>query len=232
MLPNLSQAAGQHRRPPKLTAVILEQFAVGPLQCNCIVLGDEESHRAVVIDPGDECDRIYQVLESHGLQLAAIVATHGHIDHVGALAQLKQRTGAAAMLHEADVPLYQQLAVQAAWLGVPMPAITELDRLVVDGDSIGIGKHGLRVMHTPGHSPGSISLMLDEQHPTIFSGDTLFAGSVGRTDLWGGSFESLLQSIERRLLVLPDDALVVPGHGPRTSIGAERRTNPFLQSHA
>ena len=212
--------------------MIFEQFAVGPLQCNCVILGDEISRRAIVIDAGDECDRIYEVLQTHGLQLAAIVATHGHIDHVGALGQLKQRTGAPALLHEADVPLYEQLALQAQWLGIPVPPATELDRLLRDGDRIEFGKHALAVMHTPGHSPGSISLVLGDANPTVFSGDTLFAGSVGRTDLWGGSFEELLRSIQQRLLRLPENAIVVPGHGPRTSIGVERRTNPFLQPTA
>lgn len=209
--------------------MIFEQFPVGPLQCNCVVLGDETSRQAIVIDPGDECDRIYRVLESHGLRIAAIVATHGHIDHVGALAQLKERTGAAAMLHEADVPLYEQLAQQAQWLGIPVPPATQLDRLIADGDSLGFGQRALRVVHTPGHSPGSISLVLDDPTLTVFSGDTLFAGSIGRTDLWGGSFAALQHSIRESLLRLPDEALVVPGHGPRTSIGAERRSNPFLQ---
>lgn len=217
---------------PKVTAVIVEQFAVGPLQCNCVVLADDLTKRAIVIDPGDEVDRIYAVLHERGLQLAGIVATHAHIDHVGALAQLKERTGAPAMLHEADVPLYEALAQQAAWLGIPVPPITTIDRLVLDGDELAFGKHALRVVHTPGHSPGSISLVLDQQQPTVFSGDTLFAGSIGRTDLWGGSLESLLRSITRRLLTLPDDAVVIPGHGPRTTVGAERESNPFLQLRA
>lgn len=215
-----------------MTAVIVEQFAVGPLQCNCVVLADDLTKRAIVIDPGDEVDRIYAVLHERGLQLAGIVATHAHIDHVGALAQLKERTGAPTMLHEADVPLYEQLALQASWLGIPVPPTTTIDRLVLDGDELAFGKHALRVVHTPGHSPGSISLVLDQQQPTVFSGDTLFAGSVGRTDLWGGSFESLLRSITRRLLTLPDDAVVIPGHGPRTTVGAERESNPFLQPRA
>ncbi|MDQ6779618.1 MAG: MBL fold metallo-hydrolase [Candidatus Eremiobacteraeota bacterium] len=212
--------------------MIVEQFAVGPLQCNCVVLADDLTKRAIVIDPGDECDRIYAVLHARGLQLVGIVATHAHIDHVGALAQLKQRTGAPAMLHEADVPLYEQLALQASWLGIPVPPVTMIDRLVLDGDELAFGKHALRVVHTPGHSPGSISLVLDQQQPTVFSGDTLFAGSIGRTDLWGGSFESLLRSITRRLLTLPDDAVVIPGHGPPTTVGAERESNPFLQRRA
>lgn len=212
--------------------MIVEQFAVGPLQCNCVVLADDLTKRAIVIDPGDEVDRIYAVLHERGLQLAGIVATHAHIDHVGALAQLKERTGAPTMLHEADVPLYEQLALQASWLGIPVPPTTTIDRLVLDGDELAFGKHALRVVHTPGHSPGSISLVLDQQQPTVFSGDTLFAGSVGRTDLWGGSFESLLRSITRRLLTLPDDAVVIPGHGPRTTVGAERESNPFLQPRA
>ena len=212
-----------------MTIVIVEQFAVGPLQCNCIVLGDERTHDAIVIDPGDECAVIFEVLQRHGLRLRMAVATHGHIDHVGALAELKQRTGADALLHEADLPLYEQLALQAAWLGVPVPALTAIDRRLQGGETLAVGAHGLRVIHTPGHSPGSVSLLLESDRPTVFSGDTLFASGVGRTDLWGGSLDSLLASIRDCLLVMPDETVIVPGHGPRSSIGRERTLNPFLQ---
>ena len=208
--------------------MIVEQFPVGPLQCNCIILGDETSKDAIVIDPGDEGDRIFAALQRHGLTVRAVVATHAHIDHVGALANLKKLTGAAAMIHEADVPLYEHLAEQAQWIGVPVPEVTTLDRYLRDGDRLAIGTRALDVLHTPGHSPGSLSFVLDDASPLVFAGDTLFAGSIGRTDLWGGSFPEIIESIRRKLLTLPDEAVVLPGHGPRTTIGTERETNPFL----
>jgi len=208
--------------------LILEHFPVGPLQCNCVIIGDENSREAIVIDPGDDADRIFEALKRHGLTVCALVATHAHIDHVGALASLKQLTGARALMHEADEPLYEHLAEQAGWLGVPPPDVTTLDGFLRHGDRLAYGRHALEVIHTPGHSPGSISFVLDERSPRVLCGDTLFAGSIGRTDLWGGSFPQIIESIRTKLLTLPDEAVVVPGHGPETTIGTERATNPFL----
>jgi hydroxyacylglutathione hydrolase len=208
--------------------LIIEHFAVGPLQCNCVVIGDERTRQAIVVDPGDEVERIFDILRRHELSVSAIVATHAHIDHVGALASLKQLTGAPAMIHEADVPLYEGLAEQAAWLGVPTPDTTALDSYLKENQRLAIGGSGLEVVHTPGHSPGSVSFMLDDANPIVLSGDTLFAGSIGRTDLWGGSFDEIMRSIRAKLLRLPDGTIVIPGHGPRTTIGAERASNPFL----
>ena len=212
--------------------MILEHFPVGPLQCNCVVIGDEASKDAIVIDPGDEAERIFEVLRRHNLKVRAIVATHAHIDHVGALASLKQLTGAPAMIHEADAPLYEHLAEQAMWIGIPAPSITTLDRFLVGDDRLDVGKHALDVLHTPGHSPGSVSFVLADASPVMLSGDTLFAGSIGRTDLWGGSFPQIIESIRAKLLTFPDEVVVVPGHGPRTTIGAERMHNPFLVPQA
>jgi hydroxyacylglutathione hydrolase len=208
--------------------LILEHFPVGPLQCNCVIIGDEQTKNAIVVDPGDDVSRIVDALERHELKVKTIIATHAHIDHVGALASLKQLTGAPAMIHEGDVPLYEELAQQAAWLGVPVPSTTTLDRLLKEGEQFNVGRHTLRVLHTPGHSPGSVSFVVDEATPTLLSGDTLFAGSIGRTDLWGGSFPEIIDSIRRKLLTFPNEVVVVPGHGPLTTIGAERATNPFL----
>lgn len=208
--------------------LILEQFPVGPLQCNCVIIGDEKTKHAIVVDPGDDVEHIFAILQHHSLIVKAIIATHAHIDHVGALAALKQLTGAPAMLHEGDVPLYEQLAEQAAWLGVPAPSTTSLDRFLKEDDRLEVGGRSLHVLHTPGHSPGSVSFVLDEAAPTVLSGDTLFAGSIGRTDLWGGSFKEIIDSIRYKLLTFPDEVVVVPGHGPRTTIGTERATNPFL----
>lgn len=208
--------------------MILESVPVGMLMCNCVIVGDEATKRAIVIDPGDEVEKISALLDKHGLTVAAIVATHGHIDHVGGIAALKKLTGAPAMLHEADAPMYENLALQAQWLGVPTPAITQIDKYLTDRQQLELGKQKLEVRHTPGHSPGSVSLVAPDDVPTIFAGDTLFAGSIGRTDLWGGSFDEIIRSIRGTLLSMPDESIVLPGHGPRTTIGLERATNPFL----
>lgn len=208
--------------------MILDSVPVGALMCNCVIVGDEVSRRAIVIDPGDEVEKIVAVLDKHGLTVAAIVATHGHIDHVGGIAKLKALTGAPAMIHEADMPMYENIALQAQWLGVPPPPTTEIDSHLGDGRSLEFGKQKLEVRHTPGHSPGSVSFIVPSNTPIVFAGDTLFAGSIGRTDLWGGSYDQILLSIRNTLLPLPDDSVVLPGHGPRTTIGTERSSNPFL----
>ncbi len=208
--------------------MIIETIPVGMLMCNCIVLGDEASKQAIVIDPGDEIERVSALLDRHGLQVRAIVATHGHIDHVGGIARLKELTGAPAMIHEADAPMYENIALQAQWLGVPAPAVTDIDEYLRDAHALEFGGSKLEVRHTPGHSPGSVSFVVPQDVPLVFAGDTLFAGSIGRTDLWGGSLEQLLRSIRTQLLPMPDDAIVLPGHGPRTTIGTERSSNPFL----
>jgi glyoxylase-like metal-dependent hydrolase (beta-lactamase superfamily II) len=208
--------------------MIVEHFPVGLLQCNCVILGDERTKLAVVVDPGDDVARIEEVLAKHGLTATAIVATHAHIDHVGGLAELKRITGGKTMLHEADLELYQGIAEQAQWLGVATPPITTIDAFLTDGGRIEFGASGIDVMHTPGHSPGSVTFVGSGPRPLVLSGDTLFAGSIGRTDLWGGSYETIIASIRSRLLSLPDDCSVICGHGPTTTIGDERKTNPFL----
>ena len=210
-------------------ATILETFTVGPLQCNCVILADEQTKSAIVIDPGDEIERVTAALGKRGLRVAAIVATHAHIDHVGGFAELKRATGAPTLLHEADVPLYEALAMQAQWLGIEPPEMTALDARLDETAGLAVDGLHLDVLHTPGHSPGSVSLVLPDAVPILFSGDTLFAGSIGRTDLWGGSFDAIITSIRSKLLTLPDDTIVIPGHGPTTTIGSERRSNPFLR---
>jgi hydroxyacylglutathione hydrolase len=208
---------------------------VGMLHCNCSIIGDPVSREALVVDPGDEIERILELLGRHKLTVKAIVSTHAHIDHVGGLSKLHQYTGAPVMMHRDDVPLYQGMEVQAAFLGVPTPEIGELDQLLTEGDKLQWGSLIAHVMHTPGHSPGSISLYLPPDAgrialapPQLFAGDTLFAGSIGRTDLWGGSMEAIMDSLHGQLLQLPDDTVVHPGHGPRTTIGQERQSNPYL----
>jgi hydroxyacylglutathione hydrolase len=217
------------------------------LQCNCHILGDAETGEALVIDPGDEVERIEAILARHRLKVRAIVSTHAHIDHVGGLARLAQSTGAPVLMHAADLPLYENLEIQAALLGMPTPQSTKVDDLVKEGDSVRWGRFAAQIFHTPGHSPGSITLYLpaegsadpapqsaakdagDEPAPQLFAGDTLFAGSIGRTDLWGGSYPQILNSIREKLLVLPDRTIVFPGHGPATTIAQERESNPFLR---
>lgn len=208
---------------------IIETFPVGPLLCNCVILGDERTRTAIAIDPGDEIERVVAALKRHGLRLVGIIATHGHIDHVGGFETLKRITGAPTRLHEADVPLYEQLAMQAQWLGIAPPLAGSIDHGLDEQNGLSFGDVQIDVRHTPGHSPGSVSLVLPQATPIVFSGDTLFAGSVGRTDLWGGSFDALLHSIRTKLLTMPDDTIVIPGHGPATTIGQERASNPFLQ---
>jgi hydroxyacylglutathione hydrolase len=183
-----------------------------------------------VVDPGDDVERVQALLARFRLRAKYIVATHAHIDHVGGIEKLKQATGAAVLMHRKDLPLYQNLASQAEWLGVESPGVTDVDQFLQEGDSLRCGALHLEVLHTPGHSPGSLSLHLPGEQARILSGDTLFQGSIGRTDLWGGSFEEIIRSIHNRLLIFPDQTPVFPGHGAPTTIGAERESNPFLQS--
>lgn len=207
--------------------MILETFPVGPLQCNCTVLGDETTGEAIVIDPGDEVKRIHQRLTAQGLKVKQILVTHAHIDHVGGALSLKRLTGAPILLNENDLPLLDMMATQAAWLGVRPPETALPDEGLVDGQRVGLESYPAEVLHTPGHTQGSVCLHFVPLKMLI-AGDTLFAGGIGRTDLPGGNSAQILESIKGRLLTLPDDTKVLPGHGPFTTIGAERRANPFL----
>lgn len=208
--------------------MIHEIFPVGPLQCNCSVIGDESTHEAIVIDPGDEIENILAILQKHHLRLTQIVVTHGHIDHVGGAVKLKKLTGAPILLNENDDALLQMLDVQASWLGMKNPGRVTVDQSPADGDVVHIGKLQASVIHTPGHTQGSICLFLATENKLI-AGDTLFQGSIGRTDLPGGSYEKILRSIHQKLLALPGGTIVIPGHGPTTTIQDERERNPFLQ---
>jgi hydroxyacylglutathione hydrolase len=207
--------------------MILETFVVGPLQCNCTLLGDEDAAEAIVIDPGDEVSRIYRRLADLGLKLKQILVTHGHIDHVGGALKLKHLTGAPIFLNENDLPLLKMMEEQAAWVGVPTPDVSAPDVSLTDGLRVGLDRYPAEVLHTPGHTQGSVCLHF-EPLKMVIAGDTLFAGSIGRTDLPGGNPRQIIESIETRLLPLSGDTRVLPGHGPATTIGDERLHNPFL----
>lgn len=208
--------------------MILRTFPVGPLQCNCTILGDEASGEAMVVDPGDNIPQILAFLAQHKLTLKQIVVTHGHIDHVGGAALLKKATGAPILLNENDLPQLKMMDVQAGWLGVPMPEVVAPDVSADEGMVVGIAGHAATVLHTPGHTQGSICLHFAPED-LLLAGDTLFAGSIGRTDLPGGDGKLILRSLHDRLMTLPDATRVIPGHGPETSIAEERETNPFLR---
>jgi hydroxyacylglutathione hydrolase len=238
--------------------LIHEIIPVGPLQCNCSILGDPVTREALVVDPGDDVERIVALLQKHQLKVRAIISTHTHIDHVGGLAQLHALTGAPVLIHEADMPLYGRLDMQAQFLGVPVPPMAKIDEYVKDGDTVRWGGYTAQIIHTPGHTPGSIALFSDVARredkaagdaaavplvrgvggakaegdalsPLLLAGDTLFQGSIGRTDLWGGSMRDILRSIREKLLVLPEETRVVAGHGDETTIGSEKHENLFLQ---
>ena len=208
--------------------MIHEILPVGMLQCNCSIFGDETTRVAIVIDPGDQIDDILAILGRHRLTVKAIVITHAHIDHIGGAAKLKAATGAPVYMNANDQDLYHHLDTQAAWLGLPTPQGTEIDAPARDGDTLTLGPTPFHVLHTPGHTQGSISLWIPAENKLI-AGDTLFRDSIGRTDLPGGNPRQILSSIHTKLLTLPETAAVIPGHGPNTTIGREKERNPFLQ---
>lgn len=208
--------------------MILETFPVGPLACNCTLLADQPGGEAMVVDPGDNVPQILARLAEHRLTLKQIVVTHGHIDHVGGALRLKRATGAPIFLNQNDLPLLQMMSVQASWLGIEPPEVAPPDESADEGLVLGIAAHPARVLHTPGHTQGSICLYFAPEN-LLLAGDTLFAGSIGRTDLPGGDSGQILRSLRDRLLPLPDATRVIPGHGAETTIGEERETNPFLQ---
>ena len=207
--------------------MIHEILPVGLLQCNCSILGDETSREAIVVDPGDDIPAIQAVLQRHGLSVKYIVITHAHIDHIAGAQHLKRFTEAPILYNQNDLPLVKMMDVQASWLRMPTPEVAPPDAPLVDGQTLAISGISGTILHTPGHTQGSLCLYLPE-HSILLAGDTLFAGSVGRTDLPGGDTQQLIRSIHTQLLTLPDDVRVVPGHGPNTTIGEERQSNPFL----
>lgn len=207
--------------------MIHEIIPVGPLQCNCSIVGDETAHEGIVIDPGDDIEQVLALVRKHGLKIQQIVITHAHIDHVGGAMKLRAATGAPILLNQNDYALLQMLDMQANWVGMASPGKVEIDESLEQSGEVKVGSLAADVIHTPGHTEGSICLYFPAQQ-TLIAGDTLFAGSIGRTDLPGGSFQKIIHSLHEKVLALPDETLVVPGHGPTTTVGEERATNPFL----
>ena len=207
--------------------MIHEILAVGPLQCNCSIFGDEASGEAMVVDPGDEIERIQEILHRRNLKVKAIVITHAHIDHIGGAQKLKKATGAPIYMNTQDQMLQQMLPAQAAWLGVKTPEAAQIDSNATDGDTLLIGAAEFHVLHTPGHTQGSISLYAPGEKKLV-AGDTLFRDSIGRTDLPGGDGKQIIRSIHDKLMPLPEETVVIPGHGELTTIGREKEENPFL----
>jgi hydroxyacylglutathione hydrolase len=208
--------------------MIHEILPVGMLQCNCSVFADEQTGEAMVVDPGDEIDSVLGVLAKHGCKVTAIVITHAHIDHIGGAQKLKQATGAPVYMNANDTELQKMMEVQAGWLGVQTPETVEIDVAAKDGDRLTVGATEVTVLHTPGHTQGSISLWMPSEGKLV-AGDTLFRDSIGRTDLPGGDGRQILRSIHDKLLPLPDETLVIPGHGGNTTIGREKEFNYFLR---
>jgi glyoxylase-like metal-dependent hydrolase (beta-lactamase superfamily II) len=209
--------------------LIHEVLPVGVLGCNCSILGDPATGEAIVVDPGDDIQEIVAILDRHGLKVKTIVITHAHIDHIGGAEKLRALTDAPVYMNPSDAFLADQLSVQAAWLGMATPKNPGIDTPAREGDILRAGGIEAHVLYTPGHTPGSISLYLPTEHKLI-AGDTLFQGSVGRTDLPGGDFNRIRESIRNKLYALPDTTVVYPGHGGTTDIGTEKRSNPFVRA--
>lgn len=208
--------------------MILESFPVGPIACNCTILGDEQTHEAIVIDPGAEVSRIHRRLIELGLTLKQILITHAHLDHIGGAVRLKKLTDAPIYLNENDIELLGMADSQAAWMGIPVPETALPDEGLDNGQVVGLERYPATVLFTPGHTQGSVCLYFAPEK-LLIAGDTLFAGSIGRTDLPGGNYEQIINSLHTQVLTLPDETRVITGHGPETMIGDERQSNPFLR---
>jgi len=207
--------------------MIQKALLVGLLEVNCYILGDEETKEAVVIDPGGNEDDILEALDYHSLQLKTIIDTHGHFDHVDANQPLKEKTGAAIAIHEADAAMLAKPSAEAMFFTGNRLRLSTADILLKEGDVLSFGNYRLKVLHTPGHTPGGISLVM-ENSPLVYVGDLLFQGSIGRTDFPGGSFEDLINAVKTKIFTLGDNYTVYPGHGPVTTVGQERKYNPFF----
>jgi glyoxylase-like metal-dependent hydrolase (beta-lactamase superfamily II) len=209
--------------------MILEKLVVGPFQCNCTILGCDKTREAVIIDPGDEPERILSLVAGLKLKPKYLIHTHAHLDHVSGLAGVQKGCGGESCLHRSDEVLFDNLAMQAALFGLPTPRQGKIDQWIEDGDVISFGGKKLQVLHTPGHTPGSVSFLLEQpEGDQLFTGDTLFNRSIGRTDLWGGDYGQIIASIKNKLLPLDERTVIHAGHGPNSTIGEEKAENPFL----
>lgn len=209
--------------------MFVSTFPVGPLQCNCSIIACPETLEAAIIDPGGDTEKIMDLVKEKGFKVKYLLHTHAHFDHILGSAELKDLTGAKICLHEKDQFLYNNLQGQCMLFGVKADKPVAVDHYLSDEEEIAIGKLKASVLHTPGHSPGSVCFNMNDVDALLFAGDTLFSGSIGRTDLWGGSYDQIIKSIDNRLLVLDDSTQVIPGHGTNTSIWEEKRHNPFLK---
>lgn len=205
--------------------MILERIAVGPLAVNCYIIGCEKTRHSAVIDPGDEVERIVSAIKKNDLSLKYILLTHGHVDHVTQLATLKNKIPAEVFMHAGDLFLFENISIQAMMFGLPDPGHPQPDRFFADGEKLALGELELRVIHTPGHSPGSVTYQIKDN---LFVGDLIFSGSIGRTDLPGGNYETLINSVQKKIFTFPDATKIYPGHGPMTTVGQEKRFNPFF----
>ena len=209
--------------------MLFETIPVGPFQCNCTIIGDDATKEAVIIDPGDEAERILEIVRANDLSVKYLIHTHAHMDHIIGTRRVKEETGATILLHKDDEWLYQNLQMQASMFGFEVTDPLAIDSYLEDGQTVSFGDGSAQVVHTPGHSPGSVCFRMNDEKEIVFSGDTLFAQGIGRTDLWGGSYETLIEAIHTRLLTLDDETVVHPGHGPSSTIWQEKRANPWLQ---
>lgn len=208
--------------------MLIETFPVGPLQCNCSIVACPDTKEAVVIDPGGDAPLILKRLNEGGYTVKYLLHTHAHIDHIGATAEIKNATGAQILLHPEDLFLYQNIRMQAQLLGLQVQETLPVDTDAEDEMRIQFGQCASVVLHTPGHTPGSVCFHIEDKESHLFSGDTLFQGGIGRTDLWGGSYPQIMDSIRQRLLPLDDETIIYPGHGLKSTVWQEKKSNPFL----
>ncbi len=208
--------------------MFLKTFPVGPIQCNCSIIACEETLEAIVVDPGGDAQKIIDEINKHDFSLKYILHTHAHFDHVLGAKALKDKYNAKICLNKEDEWLYNNLDLQCSLFGFKADPVAPIDIYLKDEEIIKIGNLNTKSIHTPGHTPGSMCFCVEDQQSLVFSGDTLFNGGIGRTDLWGGSYESIIKSIKKRLLILDNDTLVIPGHGSNTDIWSEKKSNPFL----
>lgn len=206
--------------------MIIKSLAVGAIQANCFILGDEKTKKAVLIDPGGDASRILKAVNDLKLDVVAILLTHGHFDHVEAMGEVQKALGAPTCCHAAAAPMIKKVSDQGSLFGMHVNPVPLPEKFLEDGDDVAFGELSLHVVHTPGHSQGSLSYIIDGN---VFVGDLIFAGSIGRTDLSGGNFDTLIDSVKNRIFTLPDETVIHPGHGPSTTVGAEKRTNPFFR---